>query len=248
MLSAQILHLRLASVCQSSHTTSKSNRQAKCFAITHSPNCLEQTSITRKMNSSVAMRSLLRRSVASLAAAPRAAGARALSTVDRLHQRSHAFQAPLLRSTAGLTNGKCSPFAAPLGAARSMFIQTESTPNPHSIKFLPGEAVLDDRFSTGVVRFLLLCDVCWTCVGGADGMHAMGDVRMCIVLFTIRTSHLARRKCVARRLRRSFSRSMVSRACSSERISSPSPRARTWTGMYVCVSASMAVCRRVLLD
>lgn len=31
-----------------------------------------------------------------------------------------------------------------------MFIQTESTPNPHSIKFLPGKVVLDERFTTGV--------------------------------------------------------------------------------------------------
>ncbi|KDO30732.1 hypothetical protein SPRG_04633 [Saprolegnia parasitica CBS 223.65] len=38
-------------------------------------------------------------------------------------------------------------FAVP---SRSMFIQTENTPNPHSIKFLPGRAVLDERFTTGV--------------------------------------------------------------------------------------------------
>ncbi|OQR82115.1 iron-sulfur cluster scaffold protein Nfu [Thraustotheca clavata] len=38
-------------------------------------------------------------------------------------------------------------FAVP---SRSMFIQTESTPNPHSIKFLPGRPVLDERFTTGV--------------------------------------------------------------------------------------------------
>ncbi|GLD98099.1 hypothetical protein PINS_up006796 [Pythium insidiosum] len=31
-----------------------------------------------------------------------------------------------------------------------MFIQTEPTPNPHSIKFLPGREVLDERFTTGV--------------------------------------------------------------------------------------------------
>lgn len=38
----------------------------------------------------------------------------------------------------------------PPGAVRTMFIQTESTPNPHSIKFLPGTVVLDERFTTGV--------------------------------------------------------------------------------------------------
>ncbi|KAG3134020.1 hypothetical protein PI126_g18886 [Phytophthora idaei] len=43
-----------------------------------------------------------------------------------------------------------SPFFARSGALRSMFIQTESTPNPLSVKFLPGRTVLDDRFTTGV--------------------------------------------------------------------------------------------------
>ncbi|RHY26403.1 hypothetical protein DYB32_007641 [Aphanomyces invadans] len=33
---------------------------------------------------------------------------------------------------------------------RNMFIQTETTPNPQSLKFLPGRPVLDERFSTGV--------------------------------------------------------------------------------------------------
>nr|CCA22145.1 ironsulfur cluster scaffold protein Nfulike protein putative [Albugo laibachii Nc14] len=37
-----------------------------------------------------------------------------------------------------------------LGATRSMFVQTEPTPNPNSLKFLPGKPVLDDRFTTGV--------------------------------------------------------------------------------------------------
>ncbi|RQM28076.1 hypothetical protein B5M09_007718, partial [Aphanomyces astaci] len=35
-------------------------------------------------------------------------------------------------------------------SVRNMFIQTETTPNPQSLKFIPGRAVLDDRFSTGV--------------------------------------------------------------------------------------------------
>lgn len=33
-----------------------------------------------------------------------------------------------------------------------MFIQTESTPNPDSLKFLPGQEVLPEAFGTGVVR------------------------------------------------------------------------------------------------
>ncbi|CCI41534.1 unnamed protein product [Albugo candida] len=37
-----------------------------------------------------------------------------------------------------------------LGGTRNMFVQTEPTPNPNSLKFLPGKAVLDDRFTTGV--------------------------------------------------------------------------------------------------
>ncbi|TMW67098.1 hypothetical protein Poli38472_012214 [Pythium oligandrum] len=45
---------------------------------------------------------------------------------------------------------KQSPFALQTGALRSMFIQTESTPNPQSLKFLPGRVVLDERFTTGV--------------------------------------------------------------------------------------------------
>ncbi|CAI5724577.1 unnamed protein product [Peronospora destructor] len=31
-----------------------------------------------------------------------------------------------------------------------MFIQTEQTPNPQSVKFLPGRVLLDERFTTGV--------------------------------------------------------------------------------------------------
>ncbi|TMW67095.1 hypothetical protein Poli38472_012211 [Pythium oligandrum] len=36
---------------------------------------------------------------------------------------------------------KQSPFALQTGALRSMFIQTESTPNPQSLKFLPGRVL-----------------------------------------------------------------------------------------------------------
>lgn len=42
-----------------------------------------------------------------------------------------------------------------------MFIQTEPTPNPQSVKFLPGEVVLDERFTTGVVCFSWQ-DICLT--------------------------------------------------------------------------------------
>lgn len=33
---------------------------------------------------------------------------------------------------------------------RSMFIQTESTPNPESLKYVPGELVLDEKYGTGM--------------------------------------------------------------------------------------------------
>lgn len=35
---------------------------------------------------------------------------------------------------------------------RSMFIQTETTPNPESLKYIPGEVVLDEKYGTGMVR------------------------------------------------------------------------------------------------
>jgi len=31
-----------------------------------------------------------------------------------------------------------------------MFIQTESTPNPESLKYVPGELVLDEKYGTGM--------------------------------------------------------------------------------------------------
>jgi hypothetical protein len=34
-----------------------------------------------------------------------------------------------------------------------MFIQTETTPNPESLKFLPGQIVLDEKYGTGMVSF-----------------------------------------------------------------------------------------------
>jgi Fe-S cluster biogenesis protein NfuA len=38
----------------------------------------------------------------------------------------------------------------PHQSCRSIFIQTETTPNPHSLKFLPGEIVLPESFGTGM--------------------------------------------------------------------------------------------------
>ena len=60
----------------------------------------------------------------------------------------------LMRRATAASASRLNPFLARAGALRSMFIQSEPTPNPSSVKFLPGRAVLDDRFSTGVVRVL----------------------------------------------------------------------------------------------
>lgn len=38
-----------------------------------------------------------------------------------------------------------------LTIARSMFIATETTPNPHSMKFMPGQEVLPEEQGTGMV-------------------------------------------------------------------------------------------------
>eukprot|EP01010_Urceolus_cornutus_P005519 NODE_968_length_1199_cov_292.311304_g733_i0.p1 GENE.NODE_968_length_1199_cov_292.311304_g733_i0~~NODE_968_length_1199_cov_292.311304_g733_i0.p1 ORF type:complete len:278 (-),score=42.58 NODE_968_length_1199_cov_292.311304_g733_i0:322-1155(-) len=45
-----------------------------------------------------------------------------------------------------------SPRFAPMtiGGIRSMFIQTADTPNPHSLKFIPGRIVLEEEFGSGM--------------------------------------------------------------------------------------------------
>lgn len=91
---------------------------------------------------STALRALARR-------APVAVAARSVHSL-----RASALQPAVSRVPAATSASarRPSPFAAATGALRSMFIQTEATPNPQSIKFLPGRAVLDDRFTTGYVR------------------------------------------------------------------------------------------------
>jgi len=80
-------------------------------------------------------------------------GAAASASARLMH--SH----PLAGRATSVLPRAVSPFLARGGALRSMFIQTEPTPNPLSVKFLPGRAVLDDRFSTGVVRVACQSDV-----------------------------------------------------------------------------------------
>ena len=38
----------------------------------------------------------------------------------------------------------------PVAAVRTVFIDTQSTPNPHSMKFLPGKIVLEEEMGTGM--------------------------------------------------------------------------------------------------
>ena len=58
--------------------------------------------------------------------------------------------------------GKCkSLFPILRGQRRSLFIDTETTPNPNSLKFKPGKEVLPENYGTGVYikegTILLLC-------------------------------------------------------------------------------------------
>ncbi|RHY11325.1 hypothetical protein DYB36_003368, partial [Aphanomyces astaci] len=76
-----------------------------------------------------------------------AALANAAPSVRSIHVPSSS-SSPLVRSSFAKKNvRRPSLFTV---SVRNMFIQTETTPNPQSLKFLPGRAVLDDRFSTGV--------------------------------------------------------------------------------------------------
>jgi Fe-S cluster biogenesis protein NfuA len=43
---------------------------------------------------------------------------------------------------------------AAVGGARSIFIQTENTPNPDALKFLPNHPILPDRLSTPFIEYL----------------------------------------------------------------------------------------------
>ncbi|OHF00393.1 hypothetical protein CORC01_04374 [Colletotrichum orchidophilum] len=47
-----------------------------------------------------------------------------------------------------------SPFAGRNGAVRTIFIQTENTPNPDAVKFLPNHRILPDTLSTPFIEYL----------------------------------------------------------------------------------------------
>ena len=56
-----------------------------------------------------------------------------LSSVNFFHRRNH-LKTSLINSI----------------TKRSLFINTETTPNPHSMKFLPQQEVLPEKFGTGM--------------------------------------------------------------------------------------------------
>ena len=99
-----------------------------------------------------------RRLPARLPAAWTTAGPKAATSVPGGSRRALGL---LARSPAGVTAPRrlggsylspgtpvrCTPHRV---LARSMFIQTESTPNPLSLKFLPGREVLPEEHGTGV--------------------------------------------------------------------------------------------------
>ncbi|DAZ92582.1 TPA: hypothetical protein N0F65_012812 [Lagenidium giganteum] len=82
--------------------------------------------------------------------------ARAVQRTAARHVQLHATRALHANAAASSSRGAAAllrarqPFGSRFGAVRTMFIQTEATPNPQSLKFLPGKEVLDERFTTGV--------------------------------------------------------------------------------------------------
>ncbi|KAF6821277.1 NifU-like protein [Colletotrichum sojae] len=50
--------------------------------------------------------------------------------------------------------GRSSPFAGRQGAVRTIFIQTESTPNPDAIKFLPNHRILPETISSPFIEYM----------------------------------------------------------------------------------------------
>ncbi|KAH7321039.1 scaffold protein Nfu/NifU N terminal-domain-containing protein [Stachybotrys elegans] len=82
-----------------------------------------------------------------LAAAPRCA--REFSTAFRL-PTVNAGTRPRTKQAQRFNPG----FAAPGGSARTIFIQTENTPNPDALKFLPNHRVLPEEVNTTFIEYL----------------------------------------------------------------------------------------------
>ncbi|KAM3576227.1 hypothetical protein VYU27_001935 [Nannochloropsis oceanica] len=106
--------------------------------------------------------SIMRRALAQIArpalaaAAGAAKAARSSNSIrSTLVLLSHR-RASTLRTTSisSSTNGSMTLLALQhlqsFAQRRTMFIQTESTPNPESLKYVPGEVVLDEKYGTGM--------------------------------------------------------------------------------------------------
>ncbi|GKT49379.1 NifU-like protein [Colletotrichum spaethianum] len=83
-------------------------------------------------------------SVHSSSSAAAAAGLLQQSRLPRSTTQQHAPQAAARRS----------PFAGRQGGVRTIFIQTEQTPNADAIKFLPNHRILPENISTPFIEYL----------------------------------------------------------------------------------------------
>ncbi|KAF9870160.1 NifU-like protein [Colletotrichum karsti] len=63
-------------------------------------------------------------------------------------------QTRLPRSQTQQRQQRPSPFAGRQGAVRTIFIQTESTPNPDAIKFLPNHRILPETISSPFIEYM----------------------------------------------------------------------------------------------
>ncbi|KAL0940735.1 NifU-like protein [Colletotrichum truncatum] len=61
---------------------------------------------------------------------------------------------PRSSRTQHLAQQRQSPFAGRQGAVRTIFIQTESTPNPDAIKFLPNHRILPETISSPFIEYM----------------------------------------------------------------------------------------------
>lgn len=78
-------------------------------------------------------------------------------TAQQQHQQRRGLSSVLLSASASPAQQQARAAARARGVGlrgpqrRSMFIQTEATPNPESLKYLPGQVVLDEKYGTGMV-------------------------------------------------------------------------------------------------
>ncbi|KAK1688601.1 scaffold protein Nfu/NifU N terminal-domain-containing protein [Colletotrichum godetiae] len=83
------------------------------------------------------------------------ASVHAPSSAGFLHQNHQTSQRrPTATTSRQQQQQRQSPFAARTGAVRTIFIQTENTPNPDAVKFLPNHRILPDTLSTPFIEYL----------------------------------------------------------------------------------------------